>query len=100
MKEKIIETAGKIWRFLGEHGETTLPALIRGCAGKDEIVYQALGWLAREDKINYKGSGKAICVSLVDQEIQAFKAAFPAFASKSANGKAKKSGINRIKAMH
>ena len=38
MKNKIGEVAGRVWKTLGEKGD---------------IVYQALGWLAREDKINY-----------------------------------------------
>ena len=73
MKEKVIEVAGKTWKALGEKGElniTQLPKLLK----EDEmIVYQALGWLAREDKINYTVRNKQTFVSLVEAEHKAFK---------------------------
>ena len=52
MKEKVIEIAGKTWRYLGQNGETNVSKLGKALQEKDAIVLQALGWLAREDKIN------------------------------------------------
>ena len=52
MKEKVIEAAGKTWRYLGQNGQTNVAQLGRAIKEKDEVVLQALGWLAREDKIN------------------------------------------------
>jgi hypothetical protein len=49
MKNKIGEVAGRVWKTLGEKGD---------------IVYQALGWLAREDKINYYQKERRTFVSL------------------------------------
>ena len=73
MKEKIIETAGKTWKTLGENGESEITQLPRILNEKDGLVYQALGWLAREDKINYTTKNNKTFVSLVAPELEAFK---------------------------
>ena len=39
---------------------------------KDEVVLQALGWLAREDKIDYTVKNRRTFVSLVEGELRAF----------------------------
>ena len=78
MKEKIIETAGKAWQVLGQNGESEIQQLPRLLKEKDGIVFQALGWLAREDKINYITKNNKTFVSLVEGELQAFKNAINA----------------------
>jgi len=72
MKEKVIEIAGKTWRFLGQNGETNVSQLAKSLKEKDEVVLQALGWLAREDKIDYSIKNRRTFVSLVDTELRAF----------------------------
>lgn len=72
MKEKVIETAGKTWRFLGQNGECSVNKLAKDLKEKESVVYQALGWLAREDKISYSIKNRRTFVSLVDRELQAF----------------------------
>ena len=72
MKEKVIEAAGKTWRYLGQNGQTNVAQLGRAIKEKDEVVLQALGWLAREDKINYSIKNRRTFVSLVEQELRAF----------------------------
>ena len=72
MKDKIIETAGKAWMTLGEKGEASIDQLSKIIKEKEPIVYQALGWLAREDKINYSIKNNKTFVSLVESELQAF----------------------------
>ena len=72
MKDKVIETAGKTWRFLGQNGETNVSQLPRLLRENDAVVLQALGWLAREDKINYTTRSRRTFVSLVEREISAF----------------------------
>ena len=64
MKLKIIQTAGKIWRLLQEKGELKISVIPRALKGKSIIVYQALGWLAREDKIRYRTKNDTVFVSL------------------------------------
>lgn len=84
MKIKIIETAGKIWRVLGEKKEVEisyLPELVRE---REEIVFQSLGWLAREDKINYVSRHHEDFVALVPKELEAY---WREYSGKGANKK-------------
>ena len=73
MKEQIIETAGKTWQYLGKNGETCVSELARLMKEKDEVVFQALGWLAREDKVNYSAKNKKQFVGLAEGELNAFR---------------------------
>ncbi len=73
MKEKIINTAGKVWNLLGEKGAVVLSQLPDLLKEKDDIVYQAIGWLAREDKIEYTRKGTRTYVALVASEQQAYQ---------------------------
>lgn len=68
MREKIGDMAGKIWKTLREKEKVDVSQLPRILKEKSVIVYQALGWLAREDKINYHTKGDKIFVSLSDSE--------------------------------
>jgi hypothetical protein len=72
MKDKVIETAGKAWRFLGQNGQISVTQLPKKLNEKDEVVLQALGWLAREDKIDYTIKNRRTFVSLVENEVRAF----------------------------
>ena len=72
MKEKVIETAGKTWRYLGQNGQTNVSQLAKSLKEKNELVFQALGWLAREDKIDYTIKNRRTFVSLVEGELRAF----------------------------
>lgn len=53
MKERIIETAGRTWHYLKDNGQTNLVLLPKRLKEKTEVVNQAVGWLAREDKVQY-----------------------------------------------
>ena len=100
MKEKIIEAAGKTWKYLAENGPANICETGKSLKIKDERVYQALGWLAREDKINYSETNKKIYVSLIDSEIQAFKNVLASMKeSKSGNNGTKRASSNRLKAI-
>ncbi len=72
MKEKVIEIAGKTWRFLGQNGQTSVAKLSKSLQEKSEVVLQAVGWLAREDKISYTIKNRRTFISLVDEEVRAF----------------------------
>jgi len=77
MKKKIIgELAGEIWKTLGKKENVNIMQLPEMLNQNTEIVYQALGWLAREDKINYQTKGSKTFVSLVDAEREIFKNLF------------------------
>ena len=73
MKEKIIEAAGKTWRALGEKGQSTPSELAKILREKEDVINQAIGWLAREDKINYATQQNKTIISLIEPELQAFR---------------------------
>jgi len=91
MKNKIIETAGKIWRVLGQKKEVELLGLPELVQEKEEIVFQALGWLAREDKINYFSLSGEDYVRLVGKEQEVYQREYGA---KCAEKKGCCSGFN------
>ncbi len=73
MKTKIGEMAGRVWKTLGEKEEIAVSRLPGILKGKGEIVYQALGWLAREDKVDFHKRGGKTFVSLSHKEREIFK---------------------------
>jgi Mn-dependent DtxR family transcriptional regulator len=73
MKDKIGEIAGNIWQTLGKNGEINVSDLPRMLNQKSDVVYQGLGWLAREDKISYLTKGAKTYVGLTAQEKEIFK---------------------------
>jgi hypothetical protein len=68
MRPHIGETAGKIWQTLRSKNEVNVVQLPRLLKEKSVVVYQALGWLACEDKITYRTQGDKTFVSLNDTE--------------------------------
>jgi hypothetical protein len=58
------ETAGKIWNLLNDQGPLTFPQLRKKLNGSGEIVSLAVGWLAREDKVDLTQEKKAVKVAL------------------------------------
>jgi hypothetical protein len=72
MKDRIGEIAGKMWTALGERQNVDILKLPNLLKEKAEIVYQALGWLAREDKINYHTKERKTFVSLSHGEREMF----------------------------
>ena len=49
--EQIGQTAGLVWTALNESGPQSLAKLIKSIDAPRDVVLQAIGWLAREDKI-------------------------------------------------
>ena len=64
LMDQVGETAGKIWHALNDQGPQTLAQLKKKFNGSGEIVDFALGWLAREDKIEISQEKKSFKVSL------------------------------------
>jgi hypothetical protein len=48
---EIGETAGQIWQTLNRHGPMSMAKLVERVGGNRDVVMQAVGWLAREDKL-------------------------------------------------
>ncbi len=57
LTEKIGEDAGKIWKALENQGELYVTSIPKIAQIKIQNAYSALGWLARENKIEGKTIG-------------------------------------------
>lgn len=62
---QIGETAGLVWQVLDENGPLTLTKLVKSVDAPRDLVLQAIGWLAREDKLVIEENGRSKTVSLV-----------------------------------
>ncbi|MBQ2540682.1 MAG: winged helix-turn-helix domain-containing protein [Paludibacteraceae bacterium] len=60
---KIGENAGLVWAAL-ENGALALKALKKATKLKNEELFLALGWLAREGKLNFSEAEADVIVSL------------------------------------
>ena len=62
--ELIGYTAGEIWQVLAEGGVLTMPDLKKAADAPAELVLLAVGWLAREEKLNFESNGDEVSISL------------------------------------
>ena len=56
--------AGQVWRLLNTEGPQTTAQITKKLKAKPALVDYALGWLAREDKIDLIGEKKTLKISL------------------------------------
>ncbi|GEM_PF-317069 len=64
------ETAGKIYRTLEKSGAMETASLQKETGVTDAALFnQALGWLAREDKIDFRKNDRAWAVSLARAQV-------------------------------
>ena len=61
---QIGETAGAVWKTLDGTGPMSLTKLVKQIGQPRDTVMQALGWLAREDKVLIEEQGRSRMVSL------------------------------------
>jgi hypothetical protein len=61
---EIGETAGRVWHLLDEKGSLTIAKLVKEVDVPRDVIMQALGWLAREEKLEIEGDGRTRKVSL------------------------------------
>lgn len=64
VKEQVGVTAGEVWHQLSADGPQTLTQLKKKLNGKGDMVNFALGWLAREDKVDIFAEKKNFRVQL------------------------------------
>lgn len=57
-------TAGKVWHLLDEKGSLTIAKLVKEIDSPRDVVMQALGWLAHEEKLEIEEDGRTRTVSL------------------------------------
>jgi hypothetical protein len=61
---QIGDTAGTIWHSLDDNGPMSLAKLFERVGGNRDVVMQAVGWLAREGKIDIVETKRGRIVSL------------------------------------
>jgi hypothetical protein len=61
---QIGEMAGLVWHTLEEHGPQSLAKLVKLIDAPRDAIMQALGWLAREDKITIDETSRGKIVTL------------------------------------
>jgi hypothetical protein len=70
MKDAIGETSGAIWKALQNEDKIALSAVPKLVGRKESLAYQAVGWLAREGKIDYETIGRKTYIALAAAEKQ------------------------------
>ena len=66
MKEQIGNLAGIVWQQLKDKQEIAISQIPKMVDEKESLVFQAIGWLAREDKIVYHTRGKRTFISIIE----------------------------------
>lgn len=61
---QIGQTSGVIWHTLCEEGSMSLAKLVKEVDLPRDLVMQAVGWLAREDKIAIEEGSRGKIISL------------------------------------
>ena len=56
--------AGEIWALLSTNGDQTLAAIKKSVDAPSDIVLAAIGWLAREDKLEFATTGRTVKIAL------------------------------------
>ena len=62
--------AGVVWEALNQNGASNIRNLVKATSLSREDVYGALGWLGREDKIVLELKGRAMVISLREEEVR------------------------------
>lgn len=62
--EQIGETAGEVWHLLHDKGPLSAAKIVKELDASRDLVMQAIGWLAREDKIVIDGESRSRTISL------------------------------------
>jgi hypothetical protein len=61
---EIGEVAGAVWTVLSEKGPMNFTQLVKAVGEPRDTVMQAIGWLAREDKLVIEENGRKRTVAL------------------------------------
>ncbi len=65
---RIGETSGLVWRYLNQNEPTSISRLAKSIDAPRDLVLQAVGWLAREGKLEITETKRGKLVSLVASE--------------------------------
>jgi hypothetical protein len=61
---EIGKVAGEIWQVLRERDEISLSGIVSTINASQSTVYMGLGWLAREDKLEFVAKRRGVFVRL------------------------------------
>lgn len=64
LKDMIGKDAGLILQILAEQGSLSISELEKLTGYRKEYIYLSLGWLSREDKINYQDKDDGLYIEL------------------------------------
>lgn len=64
MSNQIGDAAGKIWEFLDKNGATSVSKVTNETKLTRNDVQRAIGWLAKEEKLNFEMEGRTELLSL------------------------------------
>lgn len=56
--------AGKVWSYLKENGRASPSHIARNTGMPRDLVHRAIGWLAREDKLDFEKGKKGESLQL------------------------------------
>lgn len=61
---EIGQTAGMVWQALSKNGPMSMTRLVKDVGAPRDLVMQAVGWLAREDKVAIEDEGRSRVIRL------------------------------------
>lgn len=61
---EIGRVAGEVWQLLNDENHRSLASIKKSIDAPDALILAAIGWLAREDKLQFDTSGRNTNVSL------------------------------------
>lgn len=64
--DQIGEMAGIVWHVLRDEGPMSLAKLVRTVSAPRDLVHQAVGWLAREEKVRIDEVKRSRQVALIE----------------------------------
>lgn len=62
--EDIGHVAGQVWQVLADGGAQTAAALKKSVNAPGDVVMAAVGWLAREEKLDFVNAGRTCKIAL------------------------------------
>ena len=63
--DQIGDAAGLVWKTLSSEGAMSMAKLCRSIDAPRDLVMQAVGWLAREEKVCFQEGARGRLISLV-----------------------------------
>ena len=71
MLENIGSVAGAVWHYLEKNSEATVTKLTREIGENERTILMAIGWLAREGKLDFEKRKQGTYITLKTQQSDA-----------------------------